>query len=85
MTNTKDAYLRIIFNDLAAGRKYGNFINNVRYPYFDVNLVMDNKYIHWRHYGSSANKATLTDLLWVIEHIFEQTPEQFYKTHYVEN
>lgn len=31
----------------------------------------------WSNYGSSANKATKKDLLWIITQIFGLTPEQF--------
>lgn len=31
----------------------------------------------WRHYGESANKATKKELLWIIENIFDTTPEKF--------
>ena len=33
----------------------------------------------WRHYGESANKATKKDLLWIIESIFDTSPEMFEK------
>lgn len=48
-------------------------------PMFTTALYKDSvkPLFHWRHYGSSANKATKKDLLWVITQIFDLTPEQF--------
>lgn len=34
-------------------------------------LWADSKYIHWQHFGQSANKNTLADLTWIINVIFE--------------
>lgn len=34
-------------------------------------------YIHWNHYGSSANSATAKEMQFVIEVIFEMTLPEF--------
>lgn len=31
----------------------------------------------WRHYGSSANPATIKDLLWILDIIFKMKPSEF--------
>lgn len=33
--------------------------------------------IGWQHYGSSANKATKKDLLWILMVIFKMKPSEF--------
>lgn len=34
-------------------------------------------YIFWSHYGSSANRASLKSLRWIIEVIFDMKPSEF--------
>lgn len=34
-------------------------------------------YINWRCFGSSAGKNTLEELTWIIDNIFELTPDEF--------
>ena len=78
--------LRKIMHNLKQGRNYGYFMFwnyyhdcPMRFPMFMWNLGYD-KYAHvirWRNAGSSANKATLKDLEWIITVIFETTPIQF--------
>ena len=34
-------------------------------------LWADTSYIHWQHFGQSANKNTLADLTWIINVILE--------------
>lgn len=77
MNNTEA--LNIIYKHLKAGHKFGKWIDNVRYPYFEVNLVMspDEKYWRWQNYGSSANRANKKELKWVIETIFKMKPVDF--------
>ena len=72
-----------IYNNLLKGRVYGYQVDNVRYPYFSVTLSYDSIHnlFRWRHYGSSANKATKEELTWIIEKIFDMFPEQFAKTY----
>lgn len=72
-----------IYNNLLKGRVYGCQIDNVRYPYFSVVLSYDSIHnlFHWHHYGSSANKATKEELAWIIEKIFDMTPERFAQTY----
>lgn len=78
--------LKAIYNSLKNGEKYGKFVywdyyNNkpMRYPYFHIALSKhDYKNLFlWENYGSSANKATLKDLNWIITEIFNTTPDKF--------
>jgi hypothetical protein len=46
-------------------------------PY--VVLWREGEYYHYRHHGQSATKATKTDLSWIINKIFQLTPNQFVK------
>ena len=75
--------LRQIYDDLQAGIRYGKDYTNCRYPYFHTHLALGydkirkTKYIYWSHAGSSANKNTLKDLLWIINTIFGLTPIEF--------
>ena len=47
--------------------------------YYDsiVLWVTQHNNIGWEHYGRAANKNTKKDLKWIIEEIFELTPEEF--------
>lgn len=72
-----------IYKNLMEGKKYGYVVKNVRYPYFHETLGK-----HWcepffcySHYGSSAIKANKRELAWLIEVIFEMTPEEFIATY----
>ena len=81
----KYALLKIMHN-LKQGRSYGqfrywNYYDNryMPFPMFWWNLTFD-KYanvIRWNNAGSSANKATLKELEWIITVIFKTTPIQF--------
>lgn len=89
MTKNEE-YARRIYDDMKNGSRYGYYLTNVRYPMFCPNLYIGTghngkKYIFWEHYGSSAHVCTLRDLKWIIKHIFNQTPEEFYKTHLIDN
>lgn len=68
-----------IFNNLKHGISYGKDCENCKYPYFHTVLSIDwqGKYIHYSHYGSSATKVTIPELLWIIEIIFEMSPTEF--------
>lgn len=85
MKNNNKA-LETIYNELNAGAVYGRDITQYasgkkpRFPYFDANLyITPAGFIGWTHYGSSANKNTIHDLEWILENIFETTPEEFLK------
>lgn len=84
----KTDYLAIIYDLLKKGGRFGKYNYKMRFPYFDANIYPVYSrgvyYIGWHNYGSSANKFTKKDLLWIITEIFNTTPEQFYRTHYVE-
>jgi hypothetical protein len=71
-----------IFKNLNAGYQYGDYIVNVRFPYFHTCLsISENReFIRWTHYGSSANENTKRDLQWIIEMIFKTTPGEFEKS-----
>lgn len=83
-TNDKNA-LHYIMNSIKAGYSFGkdctwNYYSNkpIAYPYFSGCLYMTFQgSIGWTHYGSSANKCTLKDLLWIITTIFDTTPSDF--------
>ncbi|MBQ1776610.1 MAG: hypothetical protein IIZ93_00490 [Acidaminococcaceae bacterium] len=78
-----------IFDNLQNGAVYGHDRLSWRCDYpeksiagkpmFTTALYKDylKPIFHWRCYGSSANKATKKDLLWIITQIFGLTPEQF--------
>ena len=80
-----------IFDNLQTGAVYGHDRLSWRCDYpeksiagkpmFTTALYKDylKPIFHWRCYGSSANKATKKDLLWIITQIFDITPEQFEK------
>lgn len=77
--------LREIMYNLKAGKRYGKFVVNVKYPYFDTVLSYSESIynrapydlICWSHFGSSANKATLKELNWIITVIFKLSPADF--------
>lgn len=70
--------LKLIYSMLLAGESFGK-IDEFRLggTYFWDVLSADETYIYWRHYGSSANKTSLTNLKWIMTNIFKMTPEQF--------
>lgn len=76
--NNTEAF-NMIYKHLKVGHKFGKWIHNVRYPYFNVNLVMspDKKYWQWHHFGSSSNRANKKELKWVIKTIFKMKPLEF--------
>ena len=75
--------LEQIYEELMAGESYGEIVTNCRYPHFHYVLWKQFGFFHWNHYGSSANKATVEDLRWIIEHVFKMTAEQFAKTYHL--
>ena len=77
MNEFERAALHNIFDNIKAGKRYGKDCTNVQYPYFHAVLYKQNGFIGYNHYGSSAVKPTIAELLWVIEVIFEMTVTEF--------
>lgn len=74
--------IEYIYNELHTGRVFGKHSLNVKYPYIHANLYLtDNGYIGYSHYGSSAVKDTIPELAWVIENVFDTTPEIFLESY----
>lgn len=71
--------LRTIYQNLKNGQIYAHYMENVRFPMYYAVLSYDRvkNLFHWRHFGSSANKATKKELAWIIETIFKTTPVNF--------
>ena len=80
--------LNQIYYNLLSGRRYGQDVlkwangDGPRFPYFSeaISYGTDRdgtKIFRWTHYGSSANRATKTELKWIIKTIFKTTAEQF--------
>lgn len=73
--------LNQIFNAINSGKIYGFTMKNVKYPFFQPVLYLTDGFIGWTNYGSSANKNTLKDLEWILEHIFCMTADEFLDTY----
>ena len=75
--------LHNLYKKLKAGFVYGKNIENVRYPYFHINLSYSQitHYLRWEHFGSSANKCTISDLKWILEVIFKTSAIGFLATY----
>lgn len=73
--------LEEIYKNLKNGLIYADYLSNVRFPCFWYVLRYDRikNLFCWRNAGSSANKATKKELAWIIETIFQTTPEEFKK------
>lgn len=71
--------LKTIYENINNGKEYGYMMNNVTYPFFNTVLSANTQYIRWQHFGSSANKNNINNLKWIIEIIFNLTPEEFIK------
>ena len=70
--------LKYIYDKLIAGECFGTIEpHRLGGTYFWDVLWADAEYIHWKHYGSSANKLSLENLKWILTTIFKMTPEQF--------
>lgn len=69
--------LKEIYGNINSGKKYGHVMKNVKYPFFATVLTANEQYIFWQHFGSSANKNTIENLAWILESIFELSPEKF--------
>lgn len=75
--------LENLYNDLKSGERYGEELHNVRFPCWWWVLSYDpvKRLFRWRHYGQSANRATMEDLKWIISEIFGTTALEFTKTY----
>lgn len=74
--------LNEIYKNLNAGKIYATWDQNVRFPMWWTVLQKitgrnGKQLFEWRSFGSSCNRATKTDLLWIIQEIFKTTPEKF--------
>lgn len=79
MENPEAIALHKLFDDLKSGESYGEELRNVRFPCWYPVLEYDRikSLFYWRHYGSSANYATLEDLKWILAVIFEMSAVEF--------
>ena len=76
-----------IANALKSGGVYGEMVKGtnpaIKRPFFWKVLSFgycQNSGLtiwRWRHYGSSANPATLKDLKWILDTIFKMKPSEF--------
>lgn len=69
--------LHTIMNNLKAGKVYGKTCEGRIEPYFWFVMCKDGNFIHWVHFGRSANRCNLKELKWIINVIFDTTPEKF--------
>lgn len=70
--------LKFIYHKLMNGESFGSIEpHRLGGTYFWLVLYSDGQFIYWTHYGSSANKASLENLKWILQEIFQLTPEQF--------
>lgn len=79
MKNPETIALHKLYNDLKSGESYGEELHNVRFPCWWWVLSYDpiKRLFHWRHYGQSANAATLEELKWILGTIFKMTASEF--------
>ena len=84
MAYSKELYS--LYNNLVNGEQYGKFDyydyyhgRPLYYPGFTVALYKHNykPLFCWSHYGSSANKAKLKELQWILTNIFNMTAKDF--------
>lgn len=75
--------LDTIYNNLKNGMIYATYLDYVRFPcwWYVISYDSIKKLFCWRNAGSSANKATKKDLLWIITVIFKTTPIEFINTY----
>ena len=72
------AYNGHVLEQIHNGIVYGNPITDVKYPYFSECLYLTNHgYIGFTHYGSSAADDTISDLAWILAHMFKMSPCEF--------
>jgi len=73
---------KFIYEKLLAGEMFGSIEKHrMGGAYFWDVLYADKLYIHWRHYGQSANKLSLKSLKWILDNIFKMKPEEFLYTY----
>lgn len=85
MNEFERAALNAIFDNLKDGKRYGKDCTNVRYPYFHAVLYKcKGGFIGYNHYGSSAVRFNIAELLWVIEVIFGMTVKEFLEEYILE-
>lgn len=77
MKNSETIALHKLYADLKDGAVYGEDLTNVRFPVFWQVLSCNGRYIHYRHYGSSATSVSLRDLKWIINVIFNMSVTEF--------
>ena len=72
--------LKQIYDNLQAGGGYGYIFTKCKYPFFDEVLYKTpGGYIGYTHFGSSASENTERGLQFIIENIFECSPDEFVK------
>lgn len=72
--------LKRIYDDLQAGGVYGYMFAKCKYPFFDEVLYKTPAgFIGFSNYGSSASENTERGLQFIIEVIFDCTPDEFVK------
>lgn len=73
-----------IYNNIQAGKIYGEYRLDVKYPFFSEAIYkIGSDFIGYSSYGSSATKNTKEWLNWIITTIFETTPEEFEKMYVI--
>lgn len=84
MNDKQNEALQELYNSLQNGAQYGKYIT-LRFAVFSYALYLDWKkeYIFWNHFGSSAMKNTPDSLVWILEHIFRMTPEEFVRNYQI--
>ena len=67
-----DAQIQRMFDDMQRGRIYCGIQHGRPWGkmYVQKSRIIDVNYIFWEHYGSSAEKNSLTQLRWLIDNIF---------------
>lgn len=63
-----------IFDNLQNGYHYYDDFNDLHWTVLCLSV---SGYIHYRHFGSSAIKNNIKELTWLLETIFEMTPDEF--------
>ena len=72
------ATLKFIYDKLIAGEVFGKIEQHrLGGAYFWDVLSANKEHIHWRYYGESGNKLSLSNLKWILTEIFKTTPEKF--------
>lgn len=72
--------IKQIYDNLQAGGVYGCMFTNCKYPFFDEVLYKTTGgFIGYNYFGSSAIENTERGLQFIIERIFECSPDEFVK------